>query len=140
LHVDGEHPENSSGRATIQAKSIDTRNGQRDDHLRSNDFLDMDNHPEITFVSTSVEPTGENTFRVTGDLTIRGVTRPVTIDFEFTGSAVDPQGNLRIGLEGSTVINRKDWGVSWNAALEGGGVLVSEKITLEIEVSAIKSA
>jgi polyisoprenoid-binding protein YceI len=140
LHIDGEHPENSSGRVTIQAKSIDTRNDQRDEHLRSNDFLDMANNPEITFVSTSVEQTGENTFKVTGDLTIRGVTKPVTMDFEFTGSAVDPFGNVRIGLEGATVLNRKDWGVSWNAALEGGGVLVSEKITLEIEVSAIKNA
>jgi polyisoprenoid-binding protein YceI len=140
LHIDGEHPENSSGRVTIQAKSIDTRNDQRDEHLRSNDFLDMANNPEITFVSTSVEQTGENTFKVTGDLTIRGVTKPVTMDFEFTGSAVDPFGNVRIGLEGTTVLNRKDWGVSWNAALEGGGVLVSEKITLEIEVSAIKNA
>jgi polyisoprenoid-binding protein YceI len=140
LHIDGEHPENSSGRVAIQAKSIDTRNGQRDDHLRSNDFLDMDNHPEITFVSKSVEPTGDDTFKVTGDLTIRGVTKEVTIDFEFTGTAVDPFGNVRIGLEGSTVLNRKDFGVSWNAALEGGGVLVSEKVTLEIEVSAIKNA
>jgi polyisoprenoid-binding protein YceI len=140
LHIDGEHPENSSGRVTIQAKSIDTRNSQRDDHLRSNDFLAMDEYPEITFVSTSVEPTGDNTFKVTGDLTIRGVTKPVTLDVEFTGSATDPMGNLRIGFEASGVINRKDWGVSWNAALEGGGVLVSEKITLEIEISAIKNA
>jgi polyisoprenoid-binding protein YceI len=140
LHIDGEHPENSSGRVTIQAKSIDTRNSQRDDHLRSNDFLAMDEYPEITFVSTSVEPTGDNTFKVTGDLTIRGVTKPVTLDVEFTGSATDPLGNLRIGFEGSGVINRKDWGVSWNAALEGGGVLVSEKVTLEIEISAIKNA
>jgi polyisoprenoid-binding protein YceI len=100
----------------------------------------MDEYPEITFVSTSVEPTGDNAFKVTGDLTIRGVTKPVTLDVEFTGSATDPLGNLRIGFEGSGVINRKDWGVSWNAALEGGGVLVSEKVTLEIEISAIKNA
>jgi len=140
LHVDGGQPENSSGRVTIQAKTIDTRNSQRDDHLRSNDFLDMDNHPEITFVSTSVKQTGEADFEVTGDLTIRGVTKSVTIPFEFTGSAVDPFGNARVGLEGSVVLNRKDFGVSWNAALEGGGVLVSEKVTLEIEVSAIKNA
>ncbi|ADB33607.1 YceI family protein [Kribbella flavida DSM 17836] len=139
-HVDGQNPANSSVRVAIQAKSIDTRNGQRDDHLRSNDFLDMDNHPEITFESAAVEPAGDDTFKVSGDLTIRGVTKPVVIDFEYTGSATDPFGNVRIGLEGSVVINRKDFGVTWNAALEGGGVLVSEKITLEIEVSAIKNA
>jgi polyisoprenoid-binding protein YceI len=139
-HIDGENPANSSVRVEIQAKSIDTRNSQRDDHLRSNDFLDMDTHPEITFVSTEVEQTGDSTYRVTGDLTIRGVTRPVGVDFEYTGTAVDPYGNRRVGLEGSVVINRKDFGVTWNAVLEGGGVLVSEKITLELEVSAIKTA
>ncbi len=139
-HIDGENPSNSSVRVEIQAKSIDTRNSQRDEHLRSNDFLDMDTHPEITFVSTAVEQTGDSTYRVTGDLTVRGVTRPVGIDFEYTGTAVDPYGNRRVGLEGSVVINRKDFGVTWNAVLEGGGVLVSEKITLELEVSAIKTA
>ncbi|GAA1581911.1 YceI family protein [Kribbella sancticallisti] len=138
-HLDGDKPANSSARVTIQAKSIDTRNKQRDDHLRSNDFLDMDNHPEITFVSTAVEPTGDDHFKVSGDLTIRGVTKPVDIDFEYTGTAVDPFGNTRVGLEGSVVLNRKDFGVSWNAAIEGGGVLVSEKVTLEIEISAIKN-
>jgi len=139
-HLDGDNPANSSGRVTIQAKSIDTRNGQRDDHLRSNDFLDMDTHPEITFVSTAVAVIGDDTFTVTGDLTIRGVTRSVEVPFEYTGSATDPFGNQRVGLEGSVVINRKDFGVSWNAALEGGGVLVSEKITLELEISAIKNS
>ncbi len=139
IHIDGENPQNSSGRVTIQAKSIDTRNGQRDDHLRSNDFLDMDNNPELTFVSTGIAQTGEDTFMVTGDLTVRGVTKSLEIPFEYTGSATDPFGNQRVGLEGSVVINRKDFGVSWNAALEGGGVLVSEKVTLEIEVSAIKN-
>jgi polyisoprenoid-binding protein YceI len=140
LHLDGENPENSSGRVTIQAKSIDTRNSQRDDHLRSNDFLDMDNHPEITFVSTAIKQNDETTFTVVGDLTVRGTTKSVEIPFEYTGSATDPFGNQRVGLEGSVVINRKDFGVNWNAALETGGVLVSEKVTLEIEVSAIKNA
>jgi polyisoprenoid-binding protein YceI len=139
IHLDGDKPANSSGRVTIQAKSIDTRNGQRDEHLRSNDFLAMDEHPEITFVSTAIAQTGDETFTVTGDLTIRGVTKPLEIPFEYTGAATDPFGNQRVGLEGSVVINRKDFGVSWNAALEGGGVLVSEKVTLEIEVSAIKN-
>ncbi len=140
IHVDGAKPENSTAQVTIQAKSIDSRNKQRDDHLRSNDFLDMDNHPEITFVSTSVAPASDDHFTVTGDLTIRGVTKSVDVDFEFTGRAVDPFGNDRLGFEGAVVLNRKDFGVSWNAAIEGGGVLVSEKVTLEIEVSAIKNA
>ncbi|WP_328519665.1 YceI family protein [Kribbella sp. NBC_00359] len=140
IHIDGETPEKSSGKVTIQAKSINTRNSQRDDHLRSNDFLDMDNQPEITFASTGIKQTGDADFVVSGDLSIRGVTKPVEIAFEYTGAATDPFGNQRVGLEGSVVINRKDFGVSWNAALEGGGVLVSEKVTLEIEVSAIKNS
>ncbi|HEU5084328.1 MAG TPA: YceI family protein [Acidimicrobiales bacterium] len=136
---DAENPAASHLTLTIQAASIDTRNADRDAHLRSNDFFDMDNHPEISFASTAVEPVGDDTFRVTGDLTIKGVTKPVTVDFEYTGSAVDPYGNQRIGLEGTTTVNRKDWGVSWNAALETGGVLVGEKVTLEFEVSAIRT-
>lgn len=140
VHLDGDDPSKSTAQLTIQAKSIQTRNQQRDDHLRSNDFLDMDNHPEITFVSTAVAPLGDDRFTVTGDLTIRGVTKKVELDFEYTGTAVDPFGNTRVGLEGSVVLNRKDFGVSWNAAIEGGGVLVSEKVILEIEVSAIKNA
>jgi polyisoprenoid-binding protein YceI len=138
-HLDATDPRKSSVTLTIKGESIDTRSEQRDTHLRSNDFLDLENHPNITFVSTSVEPVGGDTYRVTGDLTIRGVTKPVSVDFEYTGSAVDPLGNLRVGFEGSTSINRKDWGVNWNAALEAGGFLVSENITLEFEVSAIKA-
>ncbi|HEY0952638.1 YceI family protein [Nocardioides sp.] len=125
---------------TIQAASIDTRNEQRDGHLRSNDFLAMEDHPTITFVSTGVRSTGATSFELTGDLTIKGETRSVTIPFEFEGAATDPFGNLRAGFEGSVTINRKDYGITWNAALETGGVLVGEKITLEFEVSAIKSA
>ena len=139
-HLDGDNPANSSGQVTIQAKSIDTRNSQRDEHLRSNDFLAMDENPEITFVSTAIAPAGDAEFVVTGDLTIRGVTKSVDVTFEYTGTATDPFGTQRLGHEGSVVINRKDFGVSWNAALEGGGVLVSEKVTLELEVSAIKNA
>jgi polyisoprenoid-binding protein YceI len=139
-YLDAADPSRSHLEVTIQAASIDTRNADRDAHLRGNDFFDMEHYPEIHFVSTSVEPAGEVTYRVTGDLTIKGVTKPVTIDFEFTGAAVDPFGNNRIGLEGSTTINRKDWGVNWNAALEAGGVLVSERVVLEFEVSAIRDA
>lgn len=139
LHIGGEDPATSWARVTIQAKSIDTRNGQRDDHLRSNDFLDMTNYPEITFVSTGVEPLRDDKFSVSGDLTVRGVTRPVTLDVEYSGTATDPVGNVRVGFEGSGHINRKDFGVNWNALLEGGGVMVSDKVTLEFEASAIKN-
>ena len=138
--VDGTDLTRSTVQLTIQAASIDTRNEQRDGHLRSNDFLAMEEYPQITFVSTAVETTGPTSFDVTGDLTIKGVTNSVTISFEFEGAATDPFGNQRVGFEGSVVINRKDYGVTWNAALETGGVLVSEKITLEFEVSAIKAA
>jgi len=137
---DAANPANSKLQLTIKAASIDTRNADRDAHLRSNDFFDMDTYPEITFASTSVEQAGDVRYRVTGDLTIKGATRPVSIDFEYTGSAGDPYGNQRIGFEGTTTVNRKDWGVNWNAALEAGGVLVSENVTLEFDVSAIRSA
>jgi polyisoprenoid-binding protein YceI len=138
-YFDAENPAASHLALTIQATSINTRNADRDAHLRSNDFFAMDAYPRITFTSTQVQPAGEGTYRVTGDLTIKDVTRPVTIDFEYTGAAADPFGNHRIGLEGTTTINRKDWGVNWNAALDAGGVLVSEKVTLEFEVSAIRT-
>ncbi len=110
-----------------------------DGHLVSADFFDAENNPEITFVSTDISRDGDD-WTITGDLTIKGVSKPVTIDFESTGSARDPFGNLRIGFEGSTTINRKDWGLTWNAALETGGVLVSDKIKLEFDISAIRNA
>jgi polyisoprenoid-binding protein YceI len=138
--IDGDAPEKSSVQVTIQAQSIDTRNADRDGHLKSNDFLSMDEYPQITFTSTEIAQTGETSFDVTGDLTIKDVTRSVTVPFEFEGSAKDPFGNDRIGFEGSTTISRKDYGITWNAALETGGVLVSDKIVLEFEVSAIKNA
>ena len=138
--LDGANPENSRVQVTIQAASIDTRNSQRDEHLRGNDFLAMQEYPRITFTSTGVRQAGETSFEVTGDLTIKGVTNSVTIPFEFEGAAKDPFGNQRVGFEGSVAINRKDYGITWNATLETGGVLVSDKIVLEFEVSAIKNA
>ena len=135
--LDADNPANSSLQLTIQAASIDTGNADRDGHLRSNDFFDMDTYPEIVFVSTAINQTDDDEFSITGDLTIKGVTKPVTVEFEYAGTAVDPYGNTRLGLEGKTTINRKEWGVSWNAALDAGGVLVSEKVTLEFDVSAI---
>jgi len=138
-YFDADDPASSRLELVIEAASIDTRNADRDAHLRSNDFFDMEAHPQIRFVSTSVEQVDAESYRVGGDLTIKGVTRPVTVDFELTGAATDPFGNDRIGFEGRTTVNRKDWGVSWNAALEAGGVLVSEKVTLEFDVSAIRT-
>ena len=138
--LDGANPANSRAQVTINAASIDTRNAQRDEHLRSNDFLAMADYPQITFTSTGARQVDDTTFELTGDLTIKGVTNPVTIPFSFEGTAKDPFGNLRVGFEGSVTINRKDYGITWNAALETGGVLVSEKVTLEFEVSAIKNA
>jgi len=138
VHIDGDDQTKSTVHIVIQAASITTRNEQRDAHLKSNDFLAMEEFPTITFDSTRVELTDDTTVRLTGDLTIRGTTKPVTFDLEYTGSATDPFGNFRVGFEGSLTINRKDWGVNWNAALEAGGVLVSEKVTLEFDVSAIK--
>ena len=138
-HLDGDDPTKSSASVSIEVASVDTRQPQRDDHLRNNDFFDAATYPKITFVSTSVEKRSEENFRMTGDLTIKNVTRPVSVDFEYSGSATDPYGNQRVGFEGSTVINRKDFGVNFNAVLETGGVMVSEKITLEFEISAIKT-
>jgi polyisoprenoid-binding protein YceI len=138
--LDGANPANSRAEVKIKAASIDTRNAQRDEHLRSNDFLAMNEYPEITFSSTGVRQVDDTTFELTGDLTIKGVTNSVTIPFTYEGAATDPFGNQRAGFEGSVVINRTDYGVTWNAALEGGGVLVSDKVTLEFEISAIKTA
>jgi polyisoprenoid-binding protein YceI len=139
LHLDAEDPSQSSGRVVVDAASVATGNADRDAHLRTGDFFAADEHPQIVFESARVEPAGDDRYRVTGDLTIKGVTKSVTIDFEYTGTAVDPFENERVGLEGSVVINRKDWGVSFNAVLEAGGVMVSDKITLELDVSAIKN-
>jgi polyisoprenoid-binding protein YceI len=133
-------PAESSVEAAIGAASIDTRDAKRDEHLRSADFLDVDNHPQLTFASTALAHVKGSRWQLTGDLTIRGVTRPVTFDVEFLGNAKDPWGGERIGLEASGELDREDWGMTWNAALETGGVLVSKKLTFEIEIEAVKQA
>ncbi len=135
-HVDFANPAASSVSVTIKAASVTTGQEQRDGHLKTPDFFDVENHPEITFVSTAVERE-DSDWSITGDLTINAVSKPVTIVFEANGSAKDLYGNLRIGFEGGTTINRADWGLSFNAALETGGVIVSEKIKLEFDISAI---
>ncbi|MBW8172255.1 YceI family protein [Ornithinimicrobium sp. Arc0846-15] len=125
---------------TIQVASIDTRNADRDGHLRTGDFFDAEAYPTMTFTSTEVTAVDDETLRVAGDLKVKDVVKPVVIDFEYAGSATDPYGNERVGFEGSTSIRRSDFGMMFNAALETGGVLVSDKITVEIEISAIKNA
>jgi polyisoprenoid-binding protein YceI len=135
--IDSADPGSSSAKLSIRAASINTGQADRDAHLRSADFLDVETFPELTFVATGVERADATSWVVSGDLTIKGVTNPVTVDFEYAGTATDPFGNLRVGFEGSTTINRKDWGLTWNAALETGGVLVSDRIKLELDVSAI---
>lgn len=138
-HIDTANPAASSVTVTINPASVSTGSADRDGHLQSPDFFDAAQFPEWKFVSTEVSRDGSD-WTVTGDLTIKDVTKPVTIEFEENGSAKDPFGNVRVGFEGDVTVNRKDWGLTWNAALETGGVLVSEKIKLEFDISAIKNA
>lgn len=138
--INGADPAASSLDVTIQTASVDTRDANRDGHLSSPDFFDAATYPTISFKGTGFDITSDETVEVTGDLTIKGITKQVTIPFEFGGVATDPFGNSRAGFEGQLVVNRKDWGLTWNAALETGGVLVADKVTLELEVSAVKAA
>lgn len=137
--IDGANPAASTAELTIQTASINTNNADRDGHLKSPDFFDVEKNPVITFTSTGVEVKGDDII-VTGDLTINGVTKSVPVKYELTGTSVDPWGNTRVGFEGEAKINRKDFNLTWNAALETGGVLVGEEIKLAIDVEAIKQA
>ncbi|MGG5170767.1 YceI family protein [Pseudarthrobacter sp. J1738] len=125
--------------AVIKSASFDSGDANRDGHVKSADFFDVEVFPELTFVSTEISGDGED-YKLTGDLTIKGITQPVTFDVEFAGTAVDPFGNTRAGFSGKTVISRKDFGLTWNAALETGGVLVSDKVTITLELSFIAPA
>lgn len=138
--VDGANPAASALNVVIDVASVSTGSADRDAHLTSPDFFDVAVYPNITFVGTGFDVVDDVTVKVTGDLTIKDVTRSVTIPFEFTGEAKDPFGNTRVGFEGRTEVSRKDFGLTWNAVLETGGVLVSDKIVLEFDVSAIKQA
>jgi len=138
VHLDAADPSRSSAELTISAASVSTGQAQRDAHLSGPDFFDVAAFPQIRFVSTSAEQIDEETFALTGDLTIKDVTRPVTVEFTYNGSAKDPYGNLRAGFEGRATVSRKDWGLTYNAALETGGFLVGDKIKLEFDVSAVK--
>lgn len=136
----GEEPTDTRVEVTVKTESVDTREEARDAHLRSADFFESAVHAEMSFVSTKVEHRGDNEFELTGDLTIKGVTKPVVLHVEFDGVIQDPYGNQRIGFSASGEIDRYDYGLNWNAAIEAGGLVVSRKVTLEIEVEAIRSA
>ena len=140
LHLDGSDPSKSTASLDVKMESIETGNADRDGHLKSSDFFKIDEFPTMTFRSTKAEALGGDDYRITGDLSILGVTKPLTIDLEFNGSAKDPFGNERAGFEGKAEILRSEWGLTWNAALETGGVLVSDKIKLHFDISAIKKA
>ncbi|MFE5810905.1 YceI family protein [Streptomyces sp. NPDC056491] len=140
LHLDGSDPARSTASIDVKIASVDTGIADRDGHLRSGDFFDAETFPLMTFRSTTAAALGGDLYRITGDLTIKDVTRPLSIDLEFNGSATDPYGNERAGFEGSAEILRSDWGLTWNAALETGGVMVSDKVKLTFDISAIKQA
>ncbi len=136
---DEKSPRNSSVEATLKAVSIDTRTDQRDQHLRSADFLNAEQFPEIKFRSTRIEGDKER-FKLTGDLTIRDVTRPITLDVQFEGRTKDPWGGDRIGFSASGKIDRRDFGLTWNQTLEAGGVVVGNDVKINLEVEAVKVA
>lgn len=138
LQIDEADPARTTAEVTIQAASINTSVGDRDGHLRSGDFLDVETYPTLKFTSTSARAAGDDEYVLTGDLTIRDVTRPVELKVSYLGASTDPFGNLRAGFEAETTINRKDFGLVWNVALETGGILVGDKIKITIDVSAIK--
>ena len=140
LHLDGGDPSKSTATIDVVMDSIETGNADRDGHLKSADFFKTDEFPTMTFRSTSAEALGGDDYRITGDLEILGTTKQISIDLEFNGAAKDPFGNERVGFEGKAEILRSAWGLTWNAALETGGVLVSDKIKLNFDISAIKNA
>ncbi|GAA2225725.1 YceI family protein [Streptomyces amakusaensis] len=140
LKLNGSNPAASAAAIDVKIESIDTGIADRDGHLRASDFFDVERFPLMTFRSTAAEQLGGDKYRVTGDLTIKDVTRPLAIDLEFNGAATDVYGNERVGFEGSAEILRSAWGLTWNAALETGGVMVSDKVKLNFDISAIKSA
>jgi polyisoprenoid-binding protein YceI len=140
VELDEQNPENSIVNVQIEAASINTRESQRDDHLRSPDFLNAEEHPNLTFTSKKVERVGTDQAILTGDLTIRDVTKEVALDVQYEGQAKSPWGNTSAGFSAQTKINRKDWGLEWNQVLETGGVLVGDEVQIDIELELIKQA
>jgi polyisoprenoid-binding protein YceI len=136
IAFDEAHPERSTVEFTIQAGSIDTGTPDRDAHLRGEDFFAVDKYPTIAFRSTSIAAKGGERFDVIGDLTIRGVTRQVAIPVDFLGTATDPWGNQKIAFEGELTLNRKDFGLNWNAAIETGGFLVGDEVRVSLQIQA----
>ena len=133
FEYDAADPASLKANATIKVASVNTRNAKRDDHLRNSDFFDVANHPEITFVSKSAEAVGDQVV-LTGDLTIKGVTKEIKLPLTVNGPVTDPWGNVRVGLEGKTKINRHDFGITWSKAMDGGGLVVGDEVTLDIVV------
>jgi polyisoprenoid-binding protein YceI len=140
VEADPEDLTTANIRVAIDAASVDTNNDDRDGHLKSADFFDVENHAQIVFQSTSIKKLDENEYAVTGDVTLRGVTKSETFTVNFEGSGKDPWGNVKVGFSGSGAIKRSDYGLTWNAALETGGVLVGDEIKLNIEVQALQQA
>ncbi len=138
VNLDEANPAASTVDLKIEAASIHTRDEQRDGHLRSADFFDAENHPYLTFKSTSVNVTDSNHAKLNGDLTIRGVSNPVTLDVEYQGQSKNPWGITIAGFEATTKINRKDWGLTWNAVLETGGIAVGDEVSIDIELELTK--
>ena len=138
LHIDEEHPENSWVEAQVDTGSVDTRDEKRDAHLRSPDFFDAEHYPILTFKSTKVEKVDGNQYKVLGDLSMHGVTKPVAFNAEYNGQGKNPWGLQVAGLSAKAKVNRKDWGLNWNATLESGGVLVSEDVNIEIDLEAVQ--
>jgi polyisoprenoid-binding protein YceI len=130
----------AKARGTVQAASIDTNEPQRDAHLRSEDFFHAEVHPELSFESTEIRPLGDDAFLIHGDLTMRGVTRPIALEAEVQGTEIDPWGNERVALEARGELKRGEWGLTWNQALGSGNMLVSDKVKLSLDISAIKQS
>ena len=138
IEIDGDAPEAANVNVTMKAASIDTRSEQRDGHLRSADFLDVENYPEITFKSTKISGAKEH-FKIAGELTIRGTTKPITLDVTYEGTGIDPWGGERLGFSADAKIDRREFGLTWNQALEAGGVLVSNDIKLHIDAQLVRA-
>jgi polyisoprenoid-binding protein YceI len=136
----GEDVSNAKAYGTVQVGSVDTNEEQRDAHLRSADFFDADTHPQLTFHSTAIKPIDGETFEISGDMTIRGETRPITLRAEVAGTETDPWGNERVGLEITGQLSRADYGMTFNQALGSGNVLVSDKVKLRLDISAVKQS
>lgn len=140
LNLDDANPANSLVEAEVDAASIDTGDPNRDNHLRAPDFFDVEKYPKITFKSTKVEPAGDNEYKVTGDLTLHGVTKPVVFNVEYSGQIKDPYGFQRAGFSAKTKISRKEWGLTWHTLLESGGAVVGDEVKIELDVEAITKA